>query len=269
VNAPDDQGPVARREVDQAESVRAARSHWDADADRYQADHGSFLGDAGFLWCPEGLTEAQAGLLGDVRGRRILEVGCGAAQCSRWLTEQGAITVGIDISLRQLQHARRIDQQHGVRTPVLQADAGVLPFADDSFDIACSAFGAIPFVADSARVMTEIARVLRPGGRFAFSISHPVRWMFLDDPGERGLRVETSYFDRRAYVEQVDGRATYVEQHRTFGDRVREIVGAGLVLEDVIEPEWTNPTDEAWGGGWSRQRAELMPGTAIFVGHRR
>ena len=78
----------------------------------------------------------------------------------------------------------------------------MLPFADESFDLACSAFGAVQFVADSAAVMREVARVLRPGGRWVFAVSHPVRWSLPDDPGEGGLVVRYSYFDRRPYVEQ-------------------------------------------------------------------
>ena len=106
--------------------------------------------------------------------------------------------------------------------------------------------------------------MLRPGGRWVFSTTHPFRWCFLDDPGPAGLVVESSYFDRRAYVEQDDaGEATYVEHHRTIGDRVREIVAAGLVLEDLVEPEWPEDHDQAWSQ-WSPLRGRLMPGTAIF-----
>ena len=57
---------------------------------------------------------------------------------------------------------------------------------------------------------------------------------------------------------------TYVEQHRTLGDRVREIVGAGFVLRDLIEPEWPDGHDRIWGQ-WSPLRGRLFPGTAIFV----
>jgi len=260
--------PVARRSDDPVESRRAARGWWDATADDYQAEHGDFLGAADFVWGPEGLRESDAGLLGPVEGRRVLEVGCGAAQCSRWLVAHGARAVGVDLSLRQLQHARRLDDATGTRVPVLVADAGALPVADQTVDLACSAYGAIPFVADSGQVMAEVARVLRPGGRWVFSVTHPVRWCFPDDPGPGGLVARTSYFDRRAYVEQDEaGRATYVEHHRTLGDRVREIRAAGLLLLDVVEPEWPTHHERPWGQ-WSRLRGEVIPGTAIFVSRK-
>jgi len=107
--------------------------------------------------------------------------------------------------------------------------------------------------------------VLRPGGRFAFSVTHPMRWIFLDDPGEGGLVAVHSYFDRRPYVEtEASGDLRYVEQHRTLGDRVREIVGAGFVLRDIVEPEWPDGHEAVWGQ-WSPLRGHLFPGTAIFV----
>jgi SAM-dependent methyltransferase len=256
---------VGRRDAGSAETRRANRHWWDADAPSYLAEHGQFLGAVDFCWCPEGLREASARLLGEVTGRRVLEVGCGAAQCARWLVSVGAAAVGLDLSAGMLAGAAALDQASGVRVPVVQADAERLPFADASFDLACSAHGAVPFVHDSAAVMAEVARVLRPGGRWVFATPHPMRWIFADDPGPEGLLARMPYFDRTPYVEQDEnGRATYVEHHRTLGDRVREIHAAGLVLADLVEPEWPAGHTREWGQ-WSPLRGAIMPGTAIYV----
>jgi hypothetical protein len=112
--------------------------------------------------------------------------------------------------------------------------------------------------------MAQAARVLQRGGRFVFSTTHPIRWALPDDPGYPGLTVSNSYFDRTPYVEQESGATTYVEHHRTLGDRVREITAAGLRLVDLVEPEWPADNQQVWGG-WSPQRGALIPGTAIFV----
>lgn len=256
---------VGRRAAGPDVTVRANRSWWDGDADGYHAEHGAFLGEADFVWCPERLREADARLLGDVRGRRILEVGCGAAMCSRWLLTQGARPVALDLSAGMLRHARAAAARTGLGVPLVQADAQRLPFGDAGFDIAFTAFGAVPFVADSARVMQEVARVLRPGGRWVFSTTHPIRWVFPDDPGPNGLLAGTPYFDRTPYVEfDDDGRPVYVEHHRTLGDRVREIVAAGFRLVDVVEPEWPEGLTEEWGQ-WSPLRGAILPGTIIYV----
>ena len=259
---------VVRRPANQDESARAQRSWWDAEAEDYLDEHGTFLGDARFVWGPEGLSEADVGLLGDVEGRRVLEVGAGAAQCSRWLLAAGADPVALDISAAMLRRGRDRGTATGLAVPLVQADATALPFGDRSFDLACSAYGGVPFVDDSARVMREVARVLRPGGRWVFSVTHPFRWCFPDDPTEGGLVAGSSYFDRRPYVEQDSaGVATYVEHHRTLGDRVREVVAAGLRLVDVVEPEWPADNTRTWGG-WSPLRGRLLPGTAILVCHK-
>jgi SAM-dependent methyltransferase len=254
-----------RRAVGRGDSLNASRTWWDSAATDYQAEHGEFLGDADFLWCPEGLRETTARLLGDVAGRRVLEVGAGAAQCSRWLVGQGAHPVASDVSGGQLAHARQLSAKTGIDVPLVLADAQQLPFAGATFDVAFAAYGAVPFVADSGAVMAEVARVLRPGGRWVFSVTHPIRW---DDPGPGGLVAKTSYFDRRPYVEQDEaGVPTYVEHHRTLGDRIRELLAAGLVLDDLIEPEWPRHHTRPWGQ-WSPLRGRVLPGTAIFVSHK-
>lgn len=256
---------VTRRAAGPDESRRANRAWWDATADDYQAEHADFLGPVRLVWGPEGLDEAVAGLLGSVAGRHSLEIGCGAAAGTRWLVSEGGEGVALDLSERQLRHSRRLDQETGIAVPVVCADGSRLPFVDASFDLAFSAYGALQFVSDADRLLAEVHRVLRPSTRWVFSVTHPVRWSFLDDPGAEGLIAQRSYFDRSAYVEQdPHGIATYVEHHRTLGDWVRLLRSAGFELLDLVEPEWPADLDQSWGG-WSPTRGRVLPGTAIFV----
>lgn len=266
-----------RRHTDATESRRASRHWWDAEAQTYQREHGSVLGTSRLMWGPEGVYEEDHGLLGALDGVRVLEFGSGAAAGARWCLGRGAAgAVALDLSAGMLQQGRRIDRADGAdeadvatvdhSTPVyIQADAAALPFGDASFDTAFSAYGALPFVADPASVLREVARVTRQGGRVVFSLSHPLRWAFPDVPGVEGLTAHHSYFDRSPYVEEdADGVAGYVEHHHTLGDLVRAVNAAGLRLLDLVEPEWPDASDHTWGG-WSRMRGELLPGTAIFV----
>jgi len=253
--------------VDEQSTLAANRRDWDAYADTYQSTHGEFLRDIGFVWGPEGHTEEELGILADVAGKRVLEVGCGASQCARWLATRGADAVGLDVSLRQLQHGRRIDDATGVRVPTVLATGTHLPFAAGSFDVVFSSFGAMQFVSDESTAVAEVARVLRPEGVFAFSVTHPIRWAMPDDPSEAGLVVTNSYFDRTPYVEvDEDEQVRYVEHHRTVGDWVRVLAAHGFALSDIVEPEWPEGHDRIWGG-WGPVRGALIPGTAIFVAH--
>ncbi len=280
-------GEATRAPLGGDETRSANRSWWDGEAEDYYAEHGAFLGDADFVWGPEGWTEEQLDLLQVRDGMTVLEIGSGAAQCSRWLARHHDVqVVASDLSMGMLRTARRIDGEAtvgeravgGTRAdaghpasgssphplPLLQCDGLAVPLADASVDRVFTAYGVVPFVADSGAVMREAARVLRPGGRFVFSTSHPVRWAFLDDPGQAGLTAMASYFDRTPYVEREAGMVTYAEHHRTLGDLVRQVVAAGLVLTDLVEPEWPEHNASVWGG-WSPLRGALLPGTLIVV----
>lgn len=258
---------VAYRTVGSTEAERASLAWWDADADTYLGEHGEFLGDADFVWCPEGVREQQARLLGPsdtLDGADVLEIGCGSAPCARWLTAQGATAVALDLSAGMLRHARAAEHRTGLSPALVQANAEALPLQDDTFDIACSSFGALMFVPSLETVFTEVARVLRPGGTWVFSVTHPMRWIFPDDPGPTGLTAVEPYFDRTPYVEQDEtGTATYVEYHRTLGDYVRALTSTGFRLLDLVEPEWPEGHTRVWGQ-WSPLRGKLFPGTAVF-----
>lgn len=256
------------REVSDASAQAANRRDWDREADVYQLEHGEFLRDTGFIWSPEGIDEAEVSLLGDVAGSRVVEIGSGAGQCARWLRTRGAEVVAFDLSWRQLQHSRRLDLDTSIVVPTVCATATALPFATSAFDLACSAFGALPFLIDIETALSEVARVLRPSGLFVFSVVHPVRRMFVDDPTSAGMTVSRSYFDRSSYVEvDQDERPTYVEPHHTLGDWISAIQTAGLTLERLVEPEWPPGHERVWGG-WGPVRGALLPGTAIFATRR-
>lgn len=232
----------------------ANRDFWDSDADSYHAEHPEYL--SSFYWCPEMLHEADAQLLGDVSSATILELGCGSAPCTRWLQGRARFATGFDLSSGMLSHA-------APELPLIQADALALPYHDGSFDVVFSAFGALPFVADLDAALREVHRVLRPRGRFVFSVPHPMRWVFPDDP--QNLTAELSYFER-AYLEQdANGKLNYAEFHRTMGDWVRALqVRGSFEIRNLIEPEWPESLDITWGQ-WSPERGTIFPGTAIFV----
>src|SRR5215831_18617052 len=80
---------------------------WDQQSAHYQKAHGGQLaGSGGAAWGVWQIPEAELRVLGDVRGRDVLELGCGAAQRSIALHRLGARVRGLDVSARQLTHAR-------------------------------------------------------------------------------------------------------------------------------------------------------------------
>ncbi len=118
-------------------------------------------------WGIWAIGEADVGVLGDVAGLDVVELGCGTAYFSAWLARRGARPVGVDVTPAQLETARRLQAETGIEFPLLEADAGETGLPDASFDLALSEYGASIWV-DPYRWIPEAARLLRPGGRLVF-----------------------------------------------------------------------------------------------------
>src|SRR6478735_999543 len=141
------------------------RESWDAYSDEYQDRHGEQLAASGGLaWGTYQIPEATLRVLDDVVGKDVLELGCGAAQWSIALARLGARPVGLDLSDRQLEHARRLMAEAGVEFPLVSASAEAVPLPDASFDIVFCDHGADELcrsVPDRAR-SRPVAPVRRP-----------------------------------------------------------------------------------------------------------
>ena len=176
--------------------------------------------------------------------------------------------VAFDIAVEQLRVGKELDRRTGTAVRTVAADVTAIPFRDGTFDIVCSAFGALPFVADAEAALREIARTLKPNGLLVFSVTHPIRWSMPDDPTP-GRPADHPVVLRPHAVRR--GRRprhpVYAEHHRTTGDWIRALTGAGLVVDDLLEPEWPAGHDQVWGG-WGPDRGRLIPGTAIWSAHK-
>ncbi len=213
-----------------APHVRKNRRYWEAESERYQHDHASQLGGARPVWGVWAIPESRLRILGDLRGRRVLELGCGGGQWSRWIADAGARPVGLDLSLNQLRHACGVLGPNERRVPLVNADAERTPFADESFDVVMCDHGAMTF-ADPYRTVPEVARVLRPGGLFAFSHASPFQFVCWDDERDGVTeRLARDYFGMRKWDEEtVDFMLPYGEWIRLFRDNALEV-------EDLVEP---------------------------------
>ena len=152
---------------------------------------------------------------------------------SAWLARRGARPVGIDLSREQLATARRLQQRHGLTFPLHEGSAEHLPFADESFDLAISEYGACLW-ADPLLWVPEAARVLRPGGRLIFLTNGTILTLCLRDdvdelPSDRLVR---DYFGMRRF--EWTG-APEVEFHLGYGDWIRLLRGNGFEVGDLLE----------------------------------
>ena len=121
------------------------RASWNKASDAYQEAHGRLLDEKPLAWGVWRIREADLDVLGVVKGRDVLELGRGAAQWTIALIQSGAQAVGIDLSERQLDHARDRFNASGMAMPLVHGDAQSLPFRDESFDIVFCDHGATVF----------------------------------------------------------------------------------------------------------------------------
>lgn len=169
---------------------------------------------------------------------RVLDVGCGDGQISRLLASGGATVVGIDPTWNQI----RIAHERGGGAAFVRAGAAELPVADASFDaaVACLVFEHIDDV-DGA--IAEVARVVRPGGRFSFFLNHPLiqtpgsYWIddHTVDPPEQYWRVGP-YLAEQSFVEQVEQGVFIRFVHRPLSRYLNALADHGLLLERMVEP---------------------------------
>jgi len=206
---------------------------WDRAAAAYLA--GAQLPTDVAHYGPDIGTEDDFRLLGDVKGKRVLELGCGGAQNSIAFAKQGAIAIGVDLSAEMLAHARRLCDQEQVRVELRQADMADLAFVRaESVDLVFSA-NAFGFVDDLNRVFRQVHRVLRTGAALVFSMPHPAYHLVDGFHPDQPLLVRRSYFDTEP-VEYERFGATFSEHHHPIADLHTALVRASFSVDTLQEP---------------------------------
>jgi SAM-dependent methyltransferase len=219
------------------EHVRKNREHWERQADAYQERNRSQLNRWDRLgWGTYDVPEDEIDALGDVRGRRVLEFGCGGCQSGIKVAMRGGNVSGLDLSFAQLRHGLAHFEETGMRFPIVQASGERVPFRDGSFDLVFCDHGVMGF-ADPLLTVPEVARVLKPGGLFVFNGTTPWIWVAWGDqdeelPPTREMRAD--YFGMRS-IESADPSWRTTEFQLTYGDWIRLFRANGLVIEDLIE----------------------------------
>lgn len=163
-------------------------------------------------------------------GRLTVDLGCGEGRLARELHGLGHNVLGIEPSPRLAAAAEEAEPS----TRVVVAEAAALPLADGEADLVVSCMSLLN-IADLDGALREVARVLAPGGRFAFVTTHP----FSTLAGARHVLGGGSYFDELRFEErrERDGLGmTFHDTHRPFRALTAAVLGAGLLLEELDEP---------------------------------
>lgn len=214
--------------------VRRNRAHWDALAAEYAGPGDSAWALDEPRWGIWRVPESELHVLPkDLVGKDAIELGCGTAYISAWLTRQGARVVGIDNSAAQLATARRLQLKYGLELTLIHGNAERTPYPDASFNLAISEYGACLW-ADPYRWVPEAARILRPGGELIFLVNSALLTLCM--PEEDGLAASDRLLRpafgmrRMEWPDEVG-----VEFHLSHGDWLRLLRRNGFEIEDLIE----------------------------------
>lgn len=177
-------------------------------------------------------------------GRLTLDIGCGEGRVTRDLRGLGHTVIGIDAARTMIAAAREADPQG----EYVEADAAALPLDDGVAELAI-AFLSLMDMDDMAGAVSEVGRVLQPGGRFVAVVIHPVnsagKFASRDDDHAR-FRIE-SYLGRRRYSDHLEREGyemTFETMHHTLEDYSRALEDAGLLITELRElydddnPRW-------------------------------
>lgn len=208
--------------------------------------------------------ESELGVLGNVTGRQVAELGCGTAYLSASLVRAGAHPVAVDLSHSQLRTARRNQTRTGIGFPLVEADATQVPLRASSFDLVVSDYGAAPWC-DPHSWLGEAARILRPDGRLVFLTNSVLAGLCVPaDGGVAGERLLRGQRDLRHIAWPGGG----VEHHASHGDWIRELRAAGFVVDALHElyappgavaPEYYDIVTAEWARRW--------PAEDLWVAH--
>lgn len=244
-----------------------ARDWWNAWADYFQKEYGGQEIEVGIDWGPGAPKSDDLGLLGDVDGKKAIELGCGGAQFGIAVAERGADVTGVDISARQLSYARTLADEHDQDIDFIEStvtDLSMIP--DETYDLAFSAF-AFQWVEDLESCFTEASRILKDDGKLVFSVDHPYYKMV--DPESHEFK--RSYFDdtpRRQYNEELD--AEMIIYQRSISETVTLLIDAGFLIDELREPGYADPDEYVSEfGSFDPELMAIVPPTIIYSARKR
>jgi ubiquinone/menaquinone biosynthesis C-methylase UbiE len=201
-------------------------------------------------------------LVGNVKGKKTLDLGCGEGSNTRILARRGAKIVGVDSSERLIEAASLLEKKEKLGIEYLTLDAAHLKgFSNNQFDVVTCSM-ALMDIENYQDAIRETARVLKKNGRFVFSIVHPCfewgdvtsrgkhigKWKYEEgtpDSSERTLHYETTrYFGRIRLKSHWDMNRlirpfTTTSFHRTLTDYAQALFESGLLIRRLLEPKPT------------------------------
>ena len=197
---------------------------------------------------PGVLNEDKLKLLGKLKSKKVLELGCGGGQCSVAFAKKGAKVIGVDISQEQINFAQKLAEKYKVKINFIKSNfQNLKKIKLNKQDIVFSAF-ALHYVDDLEKCFREVFRVLKKRGIFVFSLDHP----FYRTIDSNKLQVKESYLKTGKEVFTFsDPTKKFVCYTHTISDLFNLLIETGFNVEKIIEPDSRKRYSyDPWYGLW-------------------
>jgi SAM-dependent methyltransferase len=245
---------------DLPEHAQKNRAAWDQWASEYE-EPGRRNWSEEPSWGIWAVPEAELRMLPeDMSGMDAIELGCGTAYVSSWMARRGATVTGIDNSEKQLESARRFQQEFGIEFPLLHGNAEEVPLPDASFDFAISEYGASIWC-DPYKWIPEAWRLLRPGGRLVFLVNATL--LIMCSPDEDDVPASSELLRPLFGMHKLAWPDNSVNFYLPHGKTIELLRSTGFEVEELIEvqapegattrftlapPEWARkwPSEDVW-----------------------
>lgn len=177
------------------------------------------------------LNPIELGLLGQIKGKKVLHLQCHFGQDSISLSRLGALVTGVDFSEKAIQKARKLNEELGTNATFIQSDVYELPnVLDEKFDLIFTSYGVLGWLPDMSKWAELIHHFLKPDGELVLVEFHPIVWMFSNDFKE----IEFKYMDSEPIIEELEG--TYADTNAPIKEQsICWNHGLCTVLDSVIK----------------------------------
>ena len=230
---------------------------WNYAADYYQEEISKYKMDDVY-YGPFGSNESKLNLLGSVKNKRILEIGCGGGQVSIALSKMGAECTAIDISEKEIKYARKNAAKEGVNVKFEMVPFSMIyKLPKNGFDIAISVMS-LQYSKDLKKLFMDVNKLLKKRGILVFSIEHPL--FLLINP--KNMRITDSYISEGIRKDKERRKNLYyVYFHRKISTIINFLIESKFSIEKVVEPM---EEDKIWGLGYRKAIVNKIGPTIIF-----
>jgi len=249
--------PISRNDI-----VTINQKGWNSVASQF---YGTVLPKYG----PLAATELELQLIDNLRGKSVLELGCGNGHTLSylWKDKQASELWGIDLSQEQLRLTRELLDQENIPAKLFLASMDENPGIPESyFDLVVSIYS-LGWTPNLSYTLSLIYSYLKPGGKFVFSWEHPVYHCLEYDANSKKYFFPRSYLDEKPEIKPSWKGVEIVLQPRKLSTYINAIADAGLIVERFIESEVNiniaGEKDYAPENWYSVPRAQLIPTTLI------